>query len=123
MSDREALEAAVKSEQRAMALVAMMPASTTEETLHRLTVLSYARERLVQMPEKCDVCDEGLMCANGPPHDHDDGCRCPASCHDGKVYPAELVERLRNAAEGSDEDSWPIAVLDAINSQSIRETP
>lgn len=77
-------------------------------------VVAAARERLAQLPEKCGIC-----WGEYTPCDH---------CHStGKVYPAELVERIASAIGDYDWNEpgvrigWTrltVAVLDALN-----ETP
>lgn len=88
---------------------------------------------LAQLPETCGICD-----GNGELDDwYFDPC--PKCNRTGKVYPAELVERIAEAlldhdiAQGymlakfrsvqrPNAHARAVAVLDALNSQSIRET-
>lgn len=91
------------------------------------TVLEAARERLAQLPEKCGTC-HGV--GRVPTIDqYDDRC---LACHGGKVYPAELVERIARTLLGRWGEADPefvknvyrtdaVAVLAALDSQSSGE--
>lgn len=122
MSTRETLEAA-------------LTATWSERVLdHEQVILAAARERLAQMPEKCGTCYGRALSFDGPTTAHTGEkvfYPCP-SCHgSGRVYPAELVERIAGVILQSDAKDlrthpsveWyrtlAVAVLDAINQETL----
>lgn len=123
MSDREALAAALEIYDL------RFEAQTFGEWSHAIpTLVAAALERLAQLPEKCP--DDRHV-------GYDEYVVCP-TCHgSGKVYPAELVERIARALHDAQEKHrahpsyWEeqlppykammteraVAVLDALNDQ------
>lgn len=121
MSDREVLEASVR---RATELI---DDGVFEVGAHWHVLVAAARERLAELPEKC----EHLTNPFGDYINELGGCdRCGNT---DKVYPAETVERIRAAVGNTDHwdfdsgfgcwtepsiDKITVAVLDALNGET-----
>jgi hypothetical protein len=85
-----------------------------------LCIVAAARERLAQLPEKCETCEGKGWRNQGVPGE------CPA-CHGrGVLYPPALVERIAatiyqhdNFVDGPRESEiLAVAVLDALNGET-----
>ena len=117
MSNREALAKALDVVSDGPLLREMTRHNAAAFAEATAALVEAARERLAQLPQKCTT----RHYYDGPHRDD-----CP-SCHgSGKVYPAELVERIREAIrEVSPKyqmlitelvcERIAVAVLDALN--------
>lgn len=108
MSDREALAAALDTWDKA---AQQSPQFLDATKLLALAALKY----LAQLPEKCGTCN-GMGVAGG----NYGAVDCPPCHGSGKVYQAELVERIARIiarhGDGTYPNSKAVAVLDALNS-------
>lgn len=88
-----------------------------------------ARERLAQMPEKCETCDgEGHYVVQSTRGQYEtDDITCP-TCHGkGFLYPQPLVERIQDILWSVPSSRWgykstahlvAVSILDALGSET-----